>query len=203
MKVSGIIVAGGKSSRMGQDKTLLRFNNKSLIARTIAELQKVADEIIVASNHTSKYNIAGILEVPDTYQGMGPLGGMHAGLMAANYDYTFIVSADLPLFTGELAGCLLDRLKGYDAVVPRLDGRWEPLCAAYSRNCIKSIEACLQAEIKQVYRFYQQINVLEIYPSQLSCSGSAEKLFFNLNTPDDLKKLCIYQNNGIGIDNDE
>lgn len=96
MKVSGIVLAGGRSSRMGQDKTLMSINAETLIERTVRELGNVVDEIIIASNQESKYNIPGTVEIPDVFPGMGPLGGIHAGLIAAKYQFSFVVAADMP-----------------------------------------------------------------------------------------------------------
>lgn len=186
MAVSGIILAGGHSSRMGRDKTLIVFNNETLIERTVKKLGNFVDEIIIASNDTAKYELPGIVEVVDTYPGMGPLGGMHAGLMAAKYHHSFIVSCDMPFFTEELARYLLVRRTGYDVVVPEVRNRLEPLCAVYSRNCIKPIERCLQADIRQVFRFYPDVRVHKIPESDLHQVGDLKEIFCNLNTPEDL-----------------
>ncbi|TWH45633.1 molybdenum cofactor guanylyltransferase [Sporomusa sp. KB1] len=189
MAVSGIILAGGRSSRMGRDKTLLVFKNETLIERTVRKLQNFVDEVIIASNHTAKYNLPGIVEVPDSYPGMGPLGGMQAGLMAAQHQYSFIVSCDMPFFTEELARYLLERRAGCDVVVPEIGNRLEPLCAVYSRNCIKPIEKCLQAGVSQVFRFYPDVRVCKIVESDLRQVGDPKEIFCNLNTPEDLSYL--------------
>jgi molybdopterin-guanine dinucleotide biosynthesis protein A len=189
MAVSGIILAGGRSSRMGRDKTLLSFNNETLIERTLKKLAGVVDEIIIASNHTAKYNFSGVKEVPDHYPGLGPLAGLHAGLLAAQYQYAFVISCDMPLFTGELARYLLGRRSGYDVIAPEIRQRWEPLCAVYSRSCIGPIEQCLQAGVSQVYQFYPEVRVLKIAERELQSVGNLEELFCNLNTPGDLTRL--------------
>ena len=145
MEASGIILAGGNSSRMGRDKSLLKYNHQTLIELTVKELQKVVEDIIIASNHTSKYNIPGITEVPDLYPGTGPLAGMHSGLQHIKHRYAFIVSCDMPLFSADLAKYLLELSPGYDVVVPNINGYQEPLCAVYSKKCIDIIEGCLKA----------------------------------------------------------
>jgi molybdopterin-guanine dinucleotide biosynthesis protein A len=189
MAVSGIILAGGRSSRMGRDKTLLLFQNETLIARTVSELRKVADEIIIASNATAKYGIDGVREVPDIFPGMGPLGGMYAGLAAARYDVAFVVAGDMPFFTAELAAYLLGRRAGHDAVVPRVKGNWEPLAAVYARACLGPIAGCLQAGIRKVFRFYPAVDVLAVDEQELNAAGLPADMFFNLNAPEDLAAL--------------
>ena len=191
MGVSGIILAGGRSLRMGRDKTLLLFNNETLIERTIKKMQNIVDEIIIASNHTGKYNFADIVEVCDTYPGVGPLGGLHAGLMRAKHQHSFVISGDMPLFTEELATYLLEHKEGYDVVVPKIRNHWEPLCAVYSKNCTHPIEICLQANMKKAYSFYPLVKVLKIFENQLQSIGDIEELFCNLNTPEDLNSLTL------------
>lgn len=190
MEASGIILAGGLSSRMGQDKTMMTYNKETLIGHVVKEMRKVAKQIIISSNNTAKYKIPDTLEVPDIYPGMGPMAGMHAGLLAAQNTHAFIVAADMPLFKAELAQYLLERSAGYDIVVPIKKGRWEPLCAVYSRNCIKPIEDCLKADIRQIFRFYPQVKVLNVEEDELARIGKSEDLFYNLNTPEDYKNFC-------------
>ncbi len=189
MAVSGIILAGGRSSRMGRDKTLLLLQNETLIARTVNELRHVADEIIIASNATAKYGLGGVREVPDVFPGMGPLGGIYAGLAAAKYDDAFVVAGDMPFFTAELAAYLLGRKTGHDAVVPRVDGNWEPLSAVYTRACLGPIDYCLRAGIKKVFRFYPAVNVLAVDGGELIAAGLPADMFYNLNAPEDLAAL--------------
>lgn len=192
MRISGIILAGGKSTRMGQDKTLITFNHETLVERTVKELKKVTDEIIIASNDTHKYNLPGIIEVPDIYPGMGPLGGLHAGLIKAKNEYAFVVSCDLPLFSAQLASLLLERRWGYDVVVPGTEGSFEPLCAVYSKNCIGVIEKNILSGVKGVFQLYSQVEalkILKVNKSELSNIPEAEKIFFNLNTPEDYQEF--------------
>lgn len=194
MEASGIILAGGLSSRMGRDKSLLVYNQKPIIERTVEELRKVVDEIIIASNHTSKYNIPGTVEVLDEYPGIGPLAGLHAGLKRIKNHYAFVISCDMPLFKAELAEYLLKISPGYDAVVPQIDGEWEPLCAVYSKGCIEAIEKCLTAGIKKIINFYPDVRLLIVGREEIQRFGDPKELFYNLNTPEDYRFLLERQN---------
>jgi len=190
MEASGIILAGGLSSRMGADKNLMAYSNETLIEHMVKEMRQVVDEIIIASNHTAKYGIPGTTEVQDIYPGMGPLGGIHAGLLATKKPWAFVVATDMPLFRAELANFILERCAEYDVVVPYINGRWEPLCAAYSRECIKPIGECLKADIRQIHRFYSQVKVLKVGEKELRAVGKIDELFYNMNTPEDYRYLC-------------
>ncbi|MCR6546898.1 molybdenum cofactor guanylyltransferase [Dehalobacterium formicoaceticum] len=196
MKVSGVILAGGKSRRMGQDKTLMTFNNETLIGHMIKELKDVTDEIIIASNHSNKYQFPGITEVVDIYPGKGPLAGVHAGLTAAMNEYAFVVSSDMPLFQGKLVTYLAERAPDYDVVVPKPFGYWEPLCALYSKNCLPVMEKYLRASDHAVaaFHFYPEVKVLEINEKELSASGNMKHLFYNVNTPEDYQALMRQEN---------
>lgn len=189
MKVSGIVLAGGRSSRMGQDKTLLSINAETLIERTVKELHKAVDEIIIASNQKCKYNLAGTVEIPDVFPGRGPLGGIHAGLLAAKHTHAFVVASDMPFFSANLAKYLLSRSAGYDVVAPEIDGCWEPLCAVYSQECLKPIEQFLVADIRKVYSFYPSVRVLRVREDELASIGKTNDIFCNLNTLKDYHDL--------------
>ncbi len=189
MKASGIILAGGSSSRMGRDKSLMVYNQQTLIERTVNELRKVVDEIVIASNNTSKYSIPGVIEVPDLYPGMGPLAGIHAGLKQIKHRYAFVISCDMPLFRARLAEYLLERCAGYDVVVTQINGYLEPLCAVYSKECLEPIESCLKAGVRKIILFFPQVRVLTIGHREIENIGNPEELFYNLNTPEDYRLL--------------
>lgn len=195
MKVSGIVLAGGRSTRMGQDKTLLSINEEPLIERTVKELRKAVDEIIIASNQESKYNIPDTVEIPDVFPGSGPLGGIHAGLLAAKYPRAFVVAADMPFFSAELASYLLSKSSDYDVVAPEIDHYWEPLCAVYSKCCLQAIEQYLVADIRKVYAFYPSVRVLKVPEKELTGIGKTGQVFYNLNTPEDYKALLVKDRN--------
>jgi len=189
MEASGIILAGGLSSRMGSDKSLMAYKNETFIEHMVRKMRQVVDEIIIASNHTAKYGIPGTVEVQDIYPDMGPLGGIHAGLLASQKPWAIVVATDMPLFKANLALFLLERSAGYDVVVPYINGRWEPLCAVYSRECLKPIVECLKADIRQIHRFYSQVKVLKVGEEELSRVGKIDELFYNMNTPEDYRNL--------------
>ncbi len=189
MKASGIILAGGRSSRMGCDKTLLSVHSETMIERTVRELRKSVDEIIIASNDQSKYNIPGTLEVRDIYPGMGPLAGIHAGLLAASHPYAFVVAGDMPFFSAELVSRFIELCQGYDAAAPFINGQWEPLCAVYSRECIKPIEQALINNRRNVYQVLPEVNVLKVSEKELNLIGARQEVFCNMNTPDDYARI--------------
>jgi molybdopterin-guanine dinucleotide biosynthesis protein A len=189
MKASGVILAGGRSSRMGRDKALMLYNDKTIIERTVQELQKAVDDVIIVVNDKLKYHLPDVSEIPDVYPDLGPLSGMHAGLLQARHQAAFIISCDMPLFSARLAEYLLERSPGYDVVVPRINNYWEPMCAVYSKACIDPIEKRLLSGSRKVMAFYADVRVLEIAQSEIEAIGRLEDLFYNMNTPEDYQSF--------------
>ncbi|MCK5087392.1 MAG: molybdenum cofactor guanylyltransferase, partial [Melioribacteraceae bacterium] len=94
--ITAVILAGGNSSRMGLNKSLLKINNSSFIDRTIILLENIFDDIIIVSNSPEDYTALGLQIFQDVYPGFGPLAGIHSGLMNSNSEKVFVVSNDLP-----------------------------------------------------------------------------------------------------------
>lgn len=131
--VTGVILCGGKSSRMGEDKALLLYDGKSFLSCASSSLSFSRD-IIIASGEKD-YGTA-YREVKDVYPGKGPLAGLHAALLLCKTEYAFVLSVDLPLFTSAFGLKILEEMdSSFDAVVPMTpEGRVHPLCALYRRS---------------------------------------------------------------------
>lgn len=109
-KTTAIILAGGKSSRFGADKTTLPWGNRLIIHHLVEACNKFADEVLIISNQQNKFAIEGVREISDIFKEKGPLGGFHAGMEAARYDKIFFTACNMPLFNLELAQKLLTQL---------------------------------------------------------------------------------------------
>ncbi|MDX9871135.1 MAG: molybdenum cofactor guanylyltransferase [Clostridia bacterium] len=186
---SGIILAGGDSSRMGLDKSLLPWKNGTVIGYIVQELRRIAPEIIIVSNHSGKYTFPGSKEISDEFINMGPLGGIHAGLKAASHDYVFVTACDLPFFDKRLALYLLEQLWGFQAAVPQQGALSEPLFAAYDKSCLPVFESCLQQGISKVQEAYSQLRINYVSEEKLKRIADSDTVFFNLNTPRDYALL--------------
>ena len=189
MKATGLILAGGKSSRMGQDKSLLPFAGETMLQRAVAELRPEVEEILIVGNQQKKYGIPDTREIADIFPGMGPLAGIHAGLSAAASDYVFVAACDMPYFDGRLARFLIDQAPGYDAVVPQIGNFLEPLFAVYAKTCLPHIQACLENNIRTAYAFYPMVKVNFVPEALIRRIADPQKTFFNVNTPEDYAKI--------------
>ena len=190
MAISAIVMGGGQSKRMGgQDKTLLPVGGVSVMARTVEELRPYSDDIIIAANSTGKYGIEGTREVEDSFCGHGPLGGIHAALLAARHDLAIVTAGDMPRFSGALVPFLLSHWQeGYQMLMPVLDGHGEPLCALYARDCTEAIERMTAENVFGVHRLARWARSLTVDEEALRAAGIDPACFFNMNTPEDFRR---------------
>src|SRR5438105_2811592 len=139
-----VILAGGLSRRMGRDKAALPAGDGTLIEHLARRLAPVVDETIIAGG-SSRPNLKDVRLIADRYAGLGPLAGMQAGLSAARLPHVIVVGCDLPDVEPALVTLLQGMAGDYEAVVPRLDGRPQGVCALYRRALTSRIKALLDA----------------------------------------------------------
>lgn len=187
MIAGGIILSGGKSSRMGTNKSLLKINQKPNIERIKEELEKLVSEIILVSNDPDTYQFLQVKTVSDVYPGQGPLAGIHAGLLASPYDVNLVVACDMPFISTELGSILLRASENYDAVLPVIFGKHQPLFAVYRKDICAKIETCIHEQELTVRGLLNQLNVRYITESDLPehIQHQLDKYFFNMNRPEE------------------
>lgn len=187
MKTTAIILAGGKSSRFGRDKSMLVWNGRRIMEHLVERCSDIADEVLVVSNAKEKFGIPGVCELTDIYKGMGPLGGIHAGLRRASHDTVFVTACDMPLFHPELAEKLLSYSTRYEAAVPVANGRIQPLFAMLKKTpALLVAESMLRADQRRLRGLYEQLHTC--YYSQHEQAEDPD-LFFNINYPADFERL--------------
>ncbi|AKX95016.1 putative molybdenum cofactor guanylyltransferase [Moorella thermoacetica] len=191
MKAGGIILAGGKSSRMGTNKALLPVGAKTMIETIISVLRPLFPEIIVVTNEPELYQHLEVRLVKDIIPAKGPLSGIHAGLSVSPYKYNFVVACDMPFIEPKLISYMVEHADGYDVVVPRAGEYLEPLHAVYSKNCIPFIEDCLKKNVTKIIAFYPEIRLYCLDVEVLRRFGDVTRMFFNLNTPADLAQVSM------------
>ena len=190
MKAGAIILSGGKSSRMGTNKALLKIHEKTNIERIKDELKHVFDDIILVTNDPETYQFLNIKMVPDWYPGSGPLAGIHAGLEASDYEENFVVACDMPFVSSELATNLVKALKHHDAVVPVFEGRQQPLFAAYQKRAAQEARTCIDESSFRMKQLLDRLDVNYLSESELKLyyEGSLDRVFFNMNRPEEYQE---------------
>jgi molybdopterin-guanine dinucleotide biosynthesis protein A len=187
--VSGVILAGGASRRMGRNKALLNLAGQPLISIIAGRLRTVVDEVIIAANDTSRYAPFADRCVPDLYPGVGTLGGIHAGLQAASHSLVVIVACDMPFLNPDLLAWFVQAAAGAngagqaDLVVLKHDRGVEPLHAVYRKSCLPAIEATIQSGERCAFAFYDQIRVRYVSPEDILTLDPALSSFLNVNNP--------------------
>ena len=192
MGVSGIVLAGGLSRRLGRDKAVEPIGGEPLIARCVGRLSAVADEIIVVVNGIERGEQ---LPLPsncgvavDVYADSGSLGGIFSGVSAMGNEWGVVVACDMPFLNIALLKHMLSLREGFDAVVPVLDGRPEPTHALYSKACLPHIERRLQAGDLKIARFFDDVSVRYVSQEDVDAHDPDHLSFFNVNTQSDLDR---------------
>lgn len=178
-----VVLAGGRSRRMGQDKAGLSAGEATLLEHIVRRLAPVVDEVIIAGGAPVDRIAARV--VADRYPGAGPLAGMHAGLRATTAAHAWVVACDLPDIEPALGSLLLRHAAGVDAVVPRVESKPQGLCAIYDVRLATCIERLLVLGDRRVTSLLAGASVRYLESAELGEVDPALRSFRNLNTPAD------------------
>jgi molybdenum cofactor guanylyltransferase len=184
--VSGIILAGGKSSRYGSNKALVKVNGARLIERAVAAMKTVFQQVILVTNTPDDYAFLELPMVQDLIKGLGPIGGIYTGLETISEKAGFFVACDMPFLQEGLLRHMLDVREDFDAVIPRMDWMIEPLHALYTKNCLQVIKASIEAHEYQIVKCLQRLRVRYLEREELLAFDPKLLSFFNINEPKDL-----------------
>jgi molybdopterin-guanine dinucleotide biosynthesis protein A len=184
MEVTGIILAGGKSSRMGHDKGLLELGGRKLAEIAAGNLSHICSDIIISANDPA-YQQFGYRVIPDIHTGIGPIGGLYSALSASKTSLNLVLSVDLPFVNKGLLEYLVSRVEDYQAAVPVSGNNYyEPLCAVYDRSVLSVIEKCIEDQEYKMQRFLDKVYLNKIVISD-NLPFFTPHQFLNLNTTDD------------------
>lgn len=189
-EITAVVLAGGRSLRLGMDKAQLKLTgDMTLLENAVCRVQRLSAEVVVVSDEIT--DIAGARCVRDVLPKGGPLGGIYSGLLAAHFPYCLVVACDMPFLNHNLLCYMVERSRDYDALVPRLGERefgleLHPLHAIYARRCLSAIEQVCASGSRVIRDIYPMLKTVylergEIVP--LDCDGLS---FFNINTLQDL-----------------
>lgn len=184
--VSCIVLAGGRSSRLGVDKAFLEIGGQPLIERVVEKVMQIGDEVLLVTNAPERFGYLGLPMVQDVHPGQGVLGGLYSGLRAAGNKYSLVVACDMPFLDLKLLRYMILLTPEQDVVIPCLGGMLEPLHAIYSRNCLEPIERALSCGERRVVRFFPEVRVRYVDQREVDILDPKHLSFFNINTPEDL-----------------
>jgi molybdopterin-guanine dinucleotide biosynthesis protein A len=183
--VTGVILAGGKSRRMGRDKAFLPFGQGTLIERVIAVLQPVTDAVLLITNTPEQYRRFGLPMFTDVIPEAGSLGGIYTGLVHAQTPYSLCLACDMPFVKPEFLRLLCDMAPEADVVIPRNVDDFQPLCAIYSPACREPIRRCIDGGRLKITGFFDDVSVRVVEGDELARYDPHDMMFFNANTPEE------------------
>jgi molybdopterin-guanine dinucleotide biosynthesis protein A len=197
--LSAVVVAGGGSTRLGQDKRALRLwgeDGPALLEHTVMIIARHCAEVIVVLNDPEHWPGLPARIVPDIYPGIGPLGGIYSGLVTAAHPFVFAIASDMPLLNPGLIAWMIAQPRDYDVLVPRIGaGRArnrlgvESLHAIYGTACREPMRRQLDAGNPQVIGFYPDVRVQIVEHEVIAGLDPAGTAFRNINTPDELAEV--------------
>ncbi len=190
--LSGIILAGGRSRRLGRDKAVELFGGQPLIRRVIDRIESLTGEIVVVVADTRRGADLPLAvrhrTVVDIYPEKGSLGGIFSGLSGAGKEWGLVAACDMPFLNRRLIEYMLTLREGWDAVVPRPGAYPEPTHALYAKSCLPQIEARLQANDLKISNFFDAVRVRYVGEAEIRQFDPELHSFFNINSPEDLAR---------------
>ncbi len=186
---SAVVLAGGKSSRMGFDKALIKIQDKSMVEMVLGQLEGIFDDLIVVTNTPENYEHLNARIVTDILKGAGPLGGIHAGLKTAESRYVFLTACDMPFISIEYINYMKKIARTYlpDAVISE-KGKWvEPFHSFYSRDIIPDIEINIKNNLYKIYDTLKQKCLVKVSEEKVREYSPDLRIFLNINNREDLK----------------
>ena len=190
--MTSIILAGGKSSRLGRSKALQVIEGKSLIQRVVDRLSILSTEIIIVTSHGEAIPCSSavrIKTVADIYPGKGPLVGIYSGLIASSSPRAIVVGCDMPFLSVGLLEYMTQICSTFDVVVPRIKDKLEPLCAVYSKSCLVPIQELLEQNELRINKLFSMVKIKYVEEDELNRFDPAHLSFFNINSQDDLERI--------------
>lgn len=186
--MTGIILTGGKSSRMGRNKAFLKINGDVIIERIVRLFKELFDEVILVTNSPDEYRRLNTRIVADIYPKSGSLIGIYSGLYHASSQYAFAAACDMPFLKKGFIEYLIKQKDGYDIVIPFSPDGQQPLHAIYSKTCLKPMEDQIKKDMLKIVDILPRLSVRYVKEDEIIPFDPEFKSFFNVNTPSEFQK---------------
>ena len=183
------ILAGGRSSRMGVDKSFVRLLGKTLIQHVLGRLTPLGAPIILITNRPEAYAPLGLSMFGDVIPDKGSLGGLYSAVTHSPTGHTLCVACDMPFLNPALLEYLIGLRQGYDVIVPRINGFPETLHAIYHKNCLGPMREQIEGDRLKIVGFYGQVRVRLVEEAEVKRFDPDLRSFVNVNTPEELAEI--------------
>lgn len=188
--ITGVILSGGRSSRMGVNKSFLKLGNQTIIERIIDLIKSIFSEVIIITNTPDEYKFFNLPLYEDIYKWKGPLAGIHSALVHSKTDKVFVISCDVPLMSREMIEYIIKHKSEKPIVFCEAAGYHQPLVGVYSKKILSEIEKFISNNEMNDKSFHQFLKIVEaeiIHPEK--SDFYKDELFFNVNRPEDFEQI--------------
>jgi molybdopterin-guanine dinucleotide biosynthesis protein A len=187
--MTGVILSGGKSVRMGENKAFIDIDGVPIIHRIYTLFKELFQEIIIVTNQKELFLNFDSKIYSDLIPNKGALGGLYTGIFFSNFPYSFCVACDMPFINRFLVQYLIKNKEAYDVIVPQTKDGLHPLHAIYSKNCLKPIKETIENGKYKIMDFYQLVKVKIIKEEEFGFLDPIGESFININTPEELRSI--------------
>ncbi|PYY22596.1 MAG: hypothetical protein DMG62_12780 [Acidobacteria bacterium] len=186
--LTGFVLAGGASRRMGRDKARIPWEDGTLLTHAIEQMKCAASKVFVIGAVVPENLPVPVL--PDKVPGLGPLAGIEAALSNSATHWNLVLAVDLPLVTPAMLKWISDLRTGAveRALIPRVKSRLQPLCAIYHRDLLPEIDKALSLQRSSIHRLLERLSTRIIEEDELIAAGFVPEMFLNVNSPEDLER---------------
>mgnify|MGYP005832398511 CR=1 FL=1 len=199
--ITGIILSGGKSTRMGQNKSFLKIGEKYIIEHITNLMKSIFSKVLLITNEPELYDFLQVEIYTDIFKNVGPLAGIHSGLVHSKTEKNFIISCDIPLMNKEMISSIIEFPSDALITLPKADGYIQQLCGVYNKELIPLIEKIISSDTKKENRNDSQAkrnckihNLIESLPTKIienpeNLKGYHDNIFLNMNKPEDYNHI--------------
>ena len=188
--ISAYILAGGKSSRFGENKALYNYEGTPLIQRIVLTVRAVIPRVGIIANQPELYTFLDLPVYTDIIPGLGPMGGIYTALRHSSTRYVFIAACDMPCISPEVIEYMISVAGNHDVTIPWNDNFYEPLHAIYSRSCLGTIESMIERDERRVSAFLETeaVSIRRVLFDEISTIADPSSIFRNINFKADLDR---------------
>jgi len=187
--MTGVILAGGKNSRIGTNKAFLVVNGTRIIDRTVGIFKDIFAEVIIVTNEPLAYLDQNVTIVTDILPDKGALGGLYTGLFFASHNRAFVCACDMPFIDKKFIEYMMSQAGSYDVVSPDAGDGWQAMHAIYDKKCLPEMKSLLDQGKLKITAMYKSCKTLTIRSNIIDTFDPGKKMFLNVNTYDDLQTI--------------
>jgi molybdopterin-guanine dinucleotide biosynthesis protein A len=187
--ITGIILSGGKSLRMGQNKAFIEIDGIPIINRIHTLFKELFQEIIIVTNQAERFLNFKARIFDDIIPDRGVLAGLYTGLFFSSYLYSFCVACDMPFLNESVIKYLIQKTDDFDVIVPKTKDGLQPLHAIYSKNCLEPIKRTIEQRKYSIIDFFPGVKIKMVEEYEFYSLDPMMESFINVNTPEELRLI--------------